>query len=163
MYIFFRHSSIEVQSRRQFKFVQSANMQSNSTKLILCQQCSNHLTLDSTPRAKDRVYERSTNTRPTFIWYFLTNQHLHCKYGTHLWQFIPFTWQHWWIEDALLHFRREITLLQPDCIFVDKSKDNKNWNDDITSMYLARLRDTSYKYLMPCILCPWGCSEYTHK
>ena len=109
------------------------------------------------------MYDRSENTWPGFIWYFLTNQYLHCNYGMKLWKFISLTWRHWWIEDASIHFETEISLQHPDCIFIDKSKDNNDWNDDIDSMLLGRLRYTSNKYLMPCVLCPWGCSEYTHR
>ena len=37
------------------------------------------------------------------------------------------------------------------------------WDSDIESMKLSRLRDTSNKHLMPCVLCPWGCSEFYHQ
>ena len=159
----FRHSSIDVYNRRQFKFVQSTNIESNAIEIILCKHCSNHLTLETKKKEKERMYDRSENTWPGFIWYFLTNKDLHRNYGLKLWEFISLTWRHWWIEDASTHFETEILLQHPDCIFLDKSKDNNDWNDDIDSMLLGRLRDTSNKYLMPCVLCPWGCSEYTHR
>ena len=43
----FRHSSIDVYNRRQFKFVQSANIESNAIEIILCKQCSKHLPLET--------------------------------------------------------------------------------------------------------------------
>ena len=160
---FCRHSIFDVYSRRKFKFVYSANNISTAIELCLCEQCSNHLTLDSEVKKKDRIYERSSNTWPGFFRYFLSNEHFHNIYGLKLWQFIPITWRHWWIDVARSLFSQDISLQHPHCVFIDKSKDNNIWNDDIDCMLLGRLRDTSNKYLMPCVLCPWGCSEYTHR
>ena len=57
----------------------------------------------------------------------------------------------------------EITLFNPDSLFIDKSNEINEWNREIGVMKLGNLRDVSNKLLMPCILCPWGCTEFLHK
>ena len=111
---FFRYSGIDIHNRRTFKFVQSSNVQSKATEIILCEQCSNHLTLDTKRKKKERIYDRSDNTWLGFIWYFITNQDLHRNYGMKVWEFIPFTWRHWLFENSSTHFETELLLQDPN-------------------------------------------------
>ena len=46
--------------------------------------------------------------------------------------------------------------------FINKTWDNNEWNDAINRKLLGRLSDVSNKHLKPCILCPWGYSDYVH-
>ena len=98
-----------------------------------------------------------------FLVFSLTHQDLHLIYGMKLWQFIPYTWRHWWLDKAAFYFDTDITMDHPESIFIDKTRDNNEWNDAINSKQLGRLIAASNKHLKPCILCPWGCSDYIHK
>ena len=56
-----------------------------------------------------------------------------------------------------------ISIDNPSPIFVDRTLEIDEWNEDINSYELARLASTCNKHLMPKILCPWGCTEYNHR
>ena len=151
-----------MKKRRKFKFVHSSNTEVGSSSIVLCKQCSIHLTSQTRTRKKDKIYDLSCNTWPGFFWYFLTHPDLHQFYGMKLWQFIPYTWRYWWLDEVALYFRTEISRDHPESIFIDKTCDNNEWNDAINSKLLGHLSEASNKYLKPCILCPWGCSDYVH-
>ena len=110
----------------------------------------------------EKIFNSARITWPGFIWSLLSNVSLMRKYNTRIWQLIPQTWRYWWYSSASGRFRDNITLHNPQSLFVDKTVEMNEWDSDIESMSLARLRDTSNKHLMPCVLCPWGCSEFYH-
>ena len=157
-----RFTSFEVHSRRRFKFVRSTNDEDNTVDLFLCQECAIHLTLE-TSKANMKIYNSATNTWPGFVWSIFIDVSLMDKYNTRLWQMIPQTWRYWWIDSARICFTADISLHMPQSIFVDKTVEINEWDSDIESMELSRLRNTSNKHLMPCVLCPWGCSEFLHQ
>ena len=140
----------------------SSNNESTASLVTLCTQCATHLTLE-TSTANKKIFNSDENTWPGFIWSFISDEHLQNIYGTHLWKFIPTTWRYWWIENARHLFSEPISIDIPHSVFVDKTKEINEWDSDIESMSIARLRDTTNKHLMPCVLCPWGCSEFYHK
>ena len=54
----------------------------------------------------------------------------------------------------------DITLDFPESIIVDRTLEVEEWNNDIESMKLPRLASACNKYMLPSVLCPWGCSEH---
>ena len=52
---------------------------------------------------------------------------------------------------------------EPPSFFEDKTKDIIHWDEQINSYLLPNLRDACNKYIIPTILCPFGCSEFIHK
>ena len=60
-------------------------------------------------------------------------------------------------------FTDEISLHNPQLVFVDKKMEINEWDTDIERMKLSMLRDTTNKNLMPFVLCAWGYSEHYHK
>ena len=157
-----RFTSFEIQKRRRFKFIRSSNDEDNAINLLLCQECSLHLTLE-TSKVNAKVYNSAKNSWPGFIWSVFADVSLIVKYDTRIWQMIPQTWRYWWINSVQICFSTDISIQMPQSIFVDKTVEMNEWDSDIESMKLSRLRDTSNKHLMPCVLCPWGCSEFYHQ
>ena len=153
------YTTLDVNSSRKFKFVDSTNNEDIADELILCKECSVHLTSNE----NRKIYEAPVNTWPGFIWSVLSNESLVNKYGVKIWQFIPQQWRHWWLCSAFDYFPEEISIQNPPSYFVDKTIEMNEWDTDIESMSLARLQDTTNKHLMPCVLCPWGCSEFYHR
>ena len=100
------------------------------------------------------------------IWYILSNEVVHCRYGNYIWKIVPLTWRPWQLQCIKREFPvifGDVTLDYPPPIFRDRTIDLKCWNEDINSYLLSRLASTSNKYLRPSIKCPWGCSEFLHK
>ena len=159
---FRRYNSTAVKKRRKFNMLPRSFVRSSSTFICLCAQCGTHLTLH-TSNANRKIYNSPGNVWPGFIWYVLSCREFQDIYGGRLWQFIPLTWRHWWLQEARSCFVDEITLFNPDSLFIDKSNEINEWNREIGVMKLGNLRDVSNKLLMPCILCPWGCTEFLHK
>ena len=116
-----------------------------------------------TSKENIKVYESPECSWPGFVWSILSDQELVTIYGQRIWQFIPQTWRYWWITSAADLFTDEVSLHHPQSVFVDKTMEINEWDTDIESMNLSRLRDTTNKHLMPRVLCPWGCSEHYHK
>ena len=163
--IFFYHrcSSFDVYKTRKFKFVRSTNDHSNAVDLLLCKQCVSHLTMEPKDKKKDKTYDFPQNTWPAFIWSLLSDDALIQTYHSRIWQLIPQPWRYWWIDNAIACFYDRISLDIPESLFIDKTLQMEEWDSDIDSMSLSRLRDTSNKHLMPCVLCPWGCTEFYHE
>ena len=159
---FRRYNSTAVKRRRRFDMLPSPFVRSSSTFINLCAQCGTHLTL-RTSKENKKIYNSHGNSWPGFIWYILSNREFHDVYRLRLWQFIPLARRHWWLHEARNCFVEDISLNHPDSIFVDKSKEIYEWNREIGVMQIGNLRDVSNKLLMPCILCPWGCTEFLHK
>lgn len=156
----FRHcSSDEIRSRRSFKNV------TRSTRPViqytLCSQCAEHLVSENNTMAKLCI-----NTWPGFIWFLLKDEDIHSNYGSSIWRFIPLQWRYWWIDEAKAcfpHIFNSVSIDSPSPIFIDKTMEINEWNDDVNSYLLPRLASSCNKHLMPNIMCPWGCSEFNHK
>ena len=91
---------------------------------------------------------------------------LHEKYGESIWRFIPLEWRPWWLNSLKESFPLifgNITLTHPVPVFQDITANIEEWNGDINSYLLSKLRDTCNKHLVPTVKCPWGCSEFIHK
>ena len=157
---FIETTTLYVHCRRKFKFVPSTQNEDNASALILCEQCHNHLITDNMEVAKD-----IKNCWPGFIWGILSDENIQRVYGDVIWRFLPHQWRLWWLDSS--HFSipslLNVTLDHPSSFIVDITIKIQQWNLDYQSKMLPRLANTCNKYLMPNILCPWGCSEYLHK
>ena len=131
--------------RKKFRFVEC----SKSTEyVILCDECAKYLT-----QKNGNIYK---NMWPSFIWYVISNVQLNTIYGLSIWKFIPESWRNWW--------RVHVNLSNlPSSLFIDQTKQLRQFQDSIKSGVLSKIADACNKYLIPNILCPWGCSEYIHK
>ena len=129
---------------------------------MFCEQCSIHLSSN----IKDD-FNNPRNTWPSFIWYFLNDKDLRNHYSpSYLWKFIPKMWRYWWVDsfNATIHEQNEmIEIDAPEPFFDDRSLDICEWDDLIQSYTLPNLRKACNKYLLPTILCPYGCSTFIHR
>ena len=142
-----------VRERKFFKFIDTSNVNDTSKNFILCICCTNHLTFD-----RNEGCNENKNIWPGFIWYFLNDERLVEEYGKeHLWKFIPVEWRKWWFESM------NLSLESSTSYFCDIYTDIQDWNSLISSHTLPNLRDACNQYLLPKVLCPYGCSCFMHK
>ena len=120
------------------------------------------MTLETSIENK-KVYNLYKNSWTGFVWYLLSNSDFQSVYGTRLWQFLPLSWRFWWLQEAHSCFMDNILLHNPDPLFVDKSSEINEWDWEIGSQNVERLSDVSNKLLIPCVRCPWGCTEFLHR
>ena len=146
-------------SQKTLKYVKGSK--TSTDPVTLCHECAQYLEATNVEVGSE-VYNVAW---PSFIWHILINERLHFTLGSKLWQFIPLLWRHWWIDAIQVMFPLifgAVSTFIPPSIFVDRTIDYENMMEDIKSLELSRLRDTTNKYLIPDILCPWGQSEYIH-
>ena len=46
---------------------------------------------------------------------------------------------------------------------MDRTKDLETCNEEFKSQKLSYIADVCNQFLLPDVLCPWGCSEFIHK
>ena len=46
---------------------------------------------------------------------------------------------------------------------MDRIKDLETWNEGIKYQKLSSIDDVCNQFLLPNVICPWGCSEFIHK
>jgi len=127
----------------------------------LCKECNTYLTVPT-----KEINNKASVTWCSFIWTILKDKNIQEKYNDSIWRFIPLAWRPWWINALKTKFPTifaNITLDHPSPVFKDISADIKDWNEDIESYLLSRLKKTCDSKLIPTIKCPWGCSEFIHK
>ena len=95
----------------------------------------------------------------------MTDKDILEAYDDTIWRFIPTLWRYWWIDNVrrLIPTLRDVTIESPPSFFKDITGDIDDWNADIESFYLPRLATACNKYVLPTVLCPWGCTEFIHK
>ena len=132
-----------------------------SNQYTVCIQCKTLLTSTDSEEAKE--YK---NIWPSFLWELLSSDQTIKAYGSSfVWKLFPMQWRQWWyceLKSQFPFYYRNIMLDNPMPIFLDRTEDLKSWNDAIKSQKLSRIADACNEYLMPTVLCPWGCSEFLH-
>ena len=154
---FVRVRSDEIAKRSKFRRVKYASGR-NMYLSSLCMECWNYLN----PDVEIKTAKSNVNTWPAFVCTVLLNSKALHTYGIKLWQLVPQIWRHWWI-DTLPLFATEysnISLDHPTPLFFDRSNEVIEWNTLIASQSLPNIAKACNKYMIPCVLCPWGCSEF---
>lgn len=148
---------------RQFRHVKRKTGNQAVTYFV-CEQCYNHL------KSPDRkVYNAYKNTWPAFIFQTLISREVRHMYGIKIWQLIPMEWRKWWILSLIKYPEyAQLCVDKPSPIVRDESIAYFKFTDGIDPIKngkkgLSTFRDSVDKYLMPCVSCPYGCSEYLHK
>lgn len=154
------YMSNQVRAKRKFKFCRSHRSENAAVEVVLCTECAHHLVEEN----ESKEANSSQFTWPGFIWSLFTSDELRNTYGDFLWMFIPSQWRHWWVDAVRDSYGLDITVNHPPPIFIDHTLDLNEFNADISSFLLARLRDTCNKpSFFPNVLCPWGCQEFKHR
>ena len=82
------------------------------------------------------------------------------------WSFIPKLWRHWWIKSSdfiSLSAYGNISIDYPEPFVVDRTRNLSLMRNLLEENTLGSLMEAcSEKFLLPNVLCPWGCSEYIH-
>ena len=158
MQIHYNIQSNTICKHLKFKYIHVPNNRVVSFKL--CFQCLQHLTLPEVKEANKPEF-----TWPSFIWGVLTDKNIKREYGeTYIWSFIPCTWRRWWINSFLSRIESTISIDElPQPLFIDQTFEMNDWERLISSQTLPNLKKACNKYLIPKVLCPCGCSEFTFK
>ena len=82
-----------------------------------------------------------------------------------LWKYIPKLWRHWWIESFVENAISDtvINIDYPEPFFVDRTNDIREWHVMIDTMSLPKIGEACNKFLLPNVLCPYGCSSFIHR
>ena len=84
-------------------------------------------------------------------------------YGIKIWQLITFQWRYWRADTLPLFYPEHynsISIQYPPAIIFDRISKLVEWNELILTQKLPKISSAYNKYMIPCILCPWGCSEF---
>ena len=101
---------------------------------------------------------------PSFLWFALKNKAIQAVYGDIMWRFIPNDMRRWWLDSIdIFHCFSEVTIFNPQSYFLEMTYDNEDMMSNINSGNLRNVATACNKYLLPTVLCPWGCSDYIHK
>ena len=60
-------------------------------------------------------------------------------------------------------YYNSIKITEPQSIYMDRTKDLETFNEGIQSQKLSYISDFCNKFLLPNVLCPWGCLEFNNK
>ena len=151
---FIRRSSAEIKRRRKFKNVvkNSVNIRHHN----FCVECDTYLCRDI-PQGTNT----STFLWPAFVWEVLKNANVRNMYNNYAWRFLPLEWRGFWLN-SLGEFNEfsDVSLKSPPSFFADKTEAVRDWKELIGRNELRPLMDACNKYMMPVVLCPYGCSEH---
>ena len=143
--------------RRKFKLFMTSN--NRRTEHDLCTECKTYLTSNH----KKTIEE---NAWPAFIWKMLTNDDVKRAYGSLAWCLIPKQWRHWYIQ-SIKHFEfqtyNNIEIHIPEPAITDVTADIVEFDELISTCSLPKLADACNRYMIPTVLCPFGCSEFKNK
>ena len=71
-------------------------------------------------------------------------------------EIVPLGWRGWWFDDIVLQFPayyNSISIIDPQSIFMDRTKDLETWNEGIKSQKLSSIDDVCNQFLLPNVLC----------
>ena len=114
------------------------------------------------PDIDDTVAKSSLNLWPAFISSTLLDPKVIKVYGNTVWKLIPQLWRYWWVFNIKKSHPvyNDVTLYDPLPVVKDICIEQKEWKSDQQSMFLPRIASSCNKYMMPTVLCPWGCTEF---
>ncbi len=148
--------SNKVISRHKFRGIQRTKAPIQT--YYLCNECFNFLCVPG------KLSMSMKNLWPSFMWYSIIGaEDVQNVYGRKIWQLVPYTWRHWWIEsirDSYGTVFDNISVEHPRAIIVDRTSELTHWNSCINSGKLSKLSEACNRHMVPCILCPFGCSEF---
>lgn len=155
-------SSDVIMGRRNYCFLTKTYANEREVYFNVCSQCKSHLT-----ERKIDIAHQSKYVFAAFMWKILSDDSMHSRLpGSFLWMLVPQEWRPWWFDMIVMLFPgvfNGITLYSPAPIIMDRTKDINDWKESISKYELSLLRDSCNKYLIPNVLCPFGCSEYIHR
>ena len=167
------------------RLVKAAKSAGTSKVVDLCTECHSFLIKAKYVKRNDRF--SWSNVWPSFYWNLLTGadmntgRQFHSTYTPEqLWRFVPQTIREYWLVSIHLplytNSYRDCTLEYPASHFVDRTKDVRMFWENI-KLYtfkgmlevldpdrLTIANDKIQKsFIVPDVLCPWGCSEFCFK
>ena len=92
----------------------------------------------------------------------MSNENVILFYGDKAWQLIPKSWRYWWIDTLGQNIDgyENISIDLPEPIIVDRTQQLYDWKLKIDSNMLFEISEACNKYMVPTVMCPWGCNEF---
>ena len=142
--------------RRKFKLFPISN--ESRTVHDLCEQCSIYLTTNEKSAIKENAW-------PAFIWKVLNQREVIRFYGNKAWCLIPKQWRHWYLESLRNQqiSYSSISIDNPEPSVCDISEKIIEFQHLIKSYSLPKLAEACNRFMIPTVMCPFGCSEFHHK
>ncbi len=172
--------------------VAGARRRGENDRYNLCRECYTFLSTseaesDASKEEKLRLNKRRfhwSNIWPSFYWDLLVGDDatigspFHTVYSpSHLWRFVPQSIRQYWLHEECFcsggaYFG--CTESTPSSFFRDRTNDLAEFRRNINSYTtigflnaldpsrLANRNDDVSSFLVPDVLCPWGCGEYCH-
>jgi hypothetical protein len=155
---FQRVTSDGMKRRKFYKLFTTSN--NIRTEHDLCTECKIYLTSNH----KKSIEE---NAWPAFIWkMFITDNDVKRAYGSLAWCLIPKQWRHWYIY-SIKHFEfqtyNNVEINIPKPAITDITEEIVEFDELIGTCSLPKLADACNRYMIPTVLCPFGCSEFKNK
>jgi hypothetical protein len=105
---------------------------------------------------------------PVYIWKFLSDAETIARFGSDALHFIPKQWWKYWKKSLVLDLAgvySEEDLLEYEestPVVVDCTVEKRAFKGILARKLLGQLKQGCDKYLEAKVLCPWGCSGFTH-
>ena len=131
--------------------------------VCLCAQCINHL-----KKGRGRERKRWEDVWPVYVWKLMTHEKMISYCGQDILKLLPVEWHRFWKRALCLKFpflfTDNIFEVYRDHVVVvkDVTRDKREFTRITEDLKLGELKSGCNKYLMPNVLCPWGCTTYLH-
>ena len=151
----------ELSCAGKWKSFVKADIPRGETHVLLCRECRSLLDKDADVK-QDWCY-----IWPVYIWLLISNDKMIQKYGADVVRFIPKEWHVYWAT-ALCRLNKEIFNVDSFvsyhngiCVTKDVTSSRNAFVGVTKRLKLGELKQGCNKYLVPLVLCPWGCTSYS--
>lgn len=147
--------------KKKFCIMKNPNRNSAPRDFLVCQDCNTIF--------EETVTDENTQNAivwPAFVWDILADVDNNIQ--RMMWRIIPLEWKGWW-RQAVSRVIDMQSVLDDEVISRDVSDARDVCSttfrqSNLSNVPWSTFRDTLEKYLcVPCVRCPYGCSEYLHK
>ena len=155
----------DISCRGHWKSFVKSDLERSSRFVKLCECCHVLLRKGNNARKKEWRY-----VWPIYIWLVISNEKVLETHGADVLKMIPLEWHVYWSE-ALTTTRPDIFSTETFKIYeegtpvtIDVTENRNNFLCILDRNRLGEIKTGCNKYLMPTVLCPWGCTSYAfHK
>ena len=135
----------------------------------LCLECSNILLLKK--RDERRLHKRPAPWScvwPVYMWKLLCHEEMLQRFGSDALHWIPRSTHRLWEKSLILELPGYYSIEKFNdynnsiAIVVDVTQRKKDFKDILSRNKLGEIKRGCNEFLMPTILCPWGCTAYLH-
>jgi hypothetical protein len=153
--------------RHRWKSFSRKHLRKGTSHITLCKQCERVLSKRDPTAGSSRRFQWK-DVWPIYIWKFLSDTETITRFGSDALHFIPKQWWKYWQKSLVLDLvgvYSEEDLLEYEestPVVVDCTVEKRAFKGILARKLLGQLKQGCDKYLEAKVLCPWGCSGFTH-